>query len=226
MSEKNTARIIGDVHGYQNRYISVSVLPPDVSKSVQVGDMGVGFGQGDYWHKTLEEHMDKNNGFFIRGNHDNPDVVKNMKNFINDGAVHDNVMYVGGAWSIDQDYRTPGLTWWADEQLSQNQLDTLIDVYSVVKPRVMITHDCPTLAAYYMFVKEGQSLAQKTQYLTRTGEALQRMFEIHQPDFHFFGHWHITKQMDINGTHFHCLGELDYIDFDFENLCYMNENNS
>lgn len=214
-------RIIGDIHG--DFYIYRMLLDDWDGQSIQVGDFGIGFA-GDYWHENVNDFHKNTNHSFIRGNHDNPDMCKKeMIGCIADGTVKDDVMYIGGAWSIDQNTRTPGLDWWRDEQLSQSELDMLIDVYATVKPRVMITHDCPTLAAYYMFIKDGHSISQRTMYLTRTGEALQRMFEIHQPEFHFFGHWHITKQMEINGTKFHCLGINDYVDFDLENMCYCGE---
>lgn len=211
----NIVRIIGDIHGkkYEYRLITEN-MPIYITKSIQLGDMGVGFGQNDYWHESLDEHMIATNGFFIRGNHDNPTVAKNMTNYINDGPFMDNTFILNGAWSIDWKYRIDGIDWWRDEELSYNELNKLIDIYSETKPRIMITHDCPTLAAYYMFIKEGKTLGGKTLHLTRTGEALQQMFEIHQPDFWFFGHWHHSLAKKINGTKFVCLDELDFIDVD------------
>jgi hypothetical protein len=81
-----------------------------------------------------------------------------------------------------------------------------------------------------MFISTGLSIGGKNQIKTRTGEALQAMFDIHKPDYHFFGHWHVTKQMDIQGTRFVCLGELDYVDVDLDNseitAKLLNEKNS
>jgi len=47
---------------------------------------------------------------------------------------------------------------------------------------------------------------------TRTGQALQSMWEYHQPEMWFFGHWHETRDLTLNGTKFQCLGEMDYVD--------------
>jgi predicted phosphodiesterase len=47
---------------------------------------------------------------------------------------------------------------------------------------------------------------------TRTGLALQAMFEIHQPEVWLFGHWHINKVQKIGATNFICLAELSFID--------------
>lgn len=216
-------RIVGDIHGSFNEYSHYTLgigrtrsmgqpVPPD--RSIQVGDFGIGF-YSPYWHESVNDWMKVHTGHrFIRGNHDNPAICKTMAGFIDDGTIENDIMYVGGAWSIDHAMRTEGLDWWRDEELSVQELDKLIKKYEEVKPRVMITHDCPTSVAWEMFLSKGLGLGGTEQVKTRTGEALQAMFEIHQPEFHFFGHWHNTKRQKIKGTVFQCLGELDYIDVD------------
>lgn len=214
-------RIVGDVHGKWNSYVNL-VKNIDFN-SIQVGDFGVGFAHGNS-NKFVDNNVDTSKHCFIRGNHDNPTMCKfEMSGYISDGCVENGVMYIGGAWSIDWRYRTAGIDWWSDEECSYNELSTFIKMYENIKPRIMITHDCPSLAAYYMFVKNGNSIGGKSLHLTRTGEALQQMFEIHQPEFWFFGHWHTSKMMKINGTKFVCLDELDYIDIDFNNSDYTNK---
>lgn len=209
-------RIIGDIHGKKYDYEMISTQNGSFDKSIQVGDMGVGFGQSDYWHESLNTHMKNNNAFFIRGNHDNPSTCREMDNWIIDGTVQDDIMFIGGAWSIDHQWRTEGVDWWADEELSQEELNRVIDVYCTVKPKIVISHDTPLEASYEMFIKSGRSFNGYEQIETRTGRALQTMFEFHQPKFHFFGHWHDTRLMEIKSTTFICLGECDYADFDTE----------
>jgi hypothetical protein len=205
-------RLIGDIHGMFNDYRVYSV--EDAVKTIQVGDFGIGFEQGDQWHENVNEFHANGNHRFIRGNHDNPEQCrKEMVGYIADGTVENDVMFVGGAWSIDKDYRTPGYNWWSGEELSSAELDRMFDIYTTVQPRVMITHDCPTLVAYYMFIRTGvRTYDGPTLHLTRTGEALQRMFEAHQPEEWYFGHWHNSSSQVIDGTKFTCLGELDYVD--------------
>lgn len=216
-------RLIGDVHGLAYEYMQVSVLPDHIDQSIQLGDMGVGMGQSDYWHESLNNHMSSNRAFFIRGNHDNPEICRNdMVNWIVDGVVKNNVMFVGGAWSIDADYRIPGYNWWREEELSESDMQMVFATYCAAEPEIMITHDCPTLAAYHQFIKTGlRTHGSSALYLTRTGELFQRMFEYHQPKFWFHGHWHHSSQLDLNGTHFHCLAEMEFVDFDVANLCYI-----
>lgn len=214
-------RLIGDIHGHWHEY---ELLTKDIEhRSIQVGDFGFGF-NGPYWEDRADQHHKSGQHRFIRGNHDNPSICKEQSGWIKDGTVESygdkTVMFIGGAWSIDWQYRIEGESWWRDEELSTSELNTLYDIYCVTRPDVMITHDCPTLAAYKMFIKDGTALAGKTLHLTRTGEALQAMFEMHQPSHWFFGHWHWPKEYDMLGTHFHCLGIDDYTDFNFETLTY------
>lgn len=214
-------RIVGDIHGNFNEYTFYNLgigrtrhagdpVPPE--RSIQVGDFGIGF-FSEYWHEMARDWMKTYPGHrFIRGNHDDPAMCLTMPGFIEDGMVEDDIMYVGGAWSIDHSLRTEGVDWWRDEELSVSQFNTIVDIYRDVKPRVMITHDCPTQIAWDMFISRGDSLGGKNQIKTRTGEALQAMWEMHQPEMWFFGHWHETRDLTLHGTKFQCIGELDYVD--------------
>lgn len=212
-------RLIGDIHGRIYDYQAYSIHSFD-GPTIQVGDFGVGFA-GPYWHENVASwQKDNPQHRFIRGNHDDPARCKTMPGYITDGRVEGHTMFIGGAWSIDHAWRTEGINWWKDEELSYGQFEQLIDIYSVVRPRVMITHDCPTLAAVELFQKRGLLIGGSSAKLenTRTASAFQTMYSIHQPAFWFFGHWHHTVHQKIGNTHFQCIGELDYIDFDLEAL--------
>ena len=216
-------RIVGDIHGGFNEYSFYTLgvgrtrhmddpVPPD--RSIQVGDFGIGF-YSPYWHDSVNDWMKAHTGHrFIRGNHDSPAMCRTMAGYIEDGTIEGDVMYVGGAWSIDYAMRTEGRDWWRDEEISIYRFNEIIADYIKAKPRVMITHDCPTEVAWDMFISKGLSLAGSHQIKTRTGEALQQMWELHQPELWFFGHWHQTKRFESKGTTFMCLGEFDYIDVD------------
>jgi hypothetical protein len=209
-------RLIGDIHGkvydYQAHCISDFAGP-----TIQVGDFGIGFGQGDYWHESLNDFQAKGNHRFIRGNHDNPNQCKLMNGWISDGTVENDIMFIGGAWSIDNPNappgwyrRTAGVDWWPDEELGYSDFEKIIDVYNTVRPRVMITHDCPRSVSRKMFFESG--LLTGPEYPNKTATALEIMWEIHEPEFWFFGHWHFTRREQIGKTVFQCIGELDYID--------------
>jgi hypothetical protein len=50
-------------------------------------------------------------------------------------------MAMGGAWSIDQDDRTPGASWWPEETISINDYDRAMR--HVRKVDVFLSHDAP-----------------------------------------------------------------------------------
>lgn len=205
-------RLIGDIHGKLYDY---QVIIESADRSIQVGDFGIGFA-GDYWHEKVDYIQSQGDHRFIRGNHDNPQKCKDMAYHIPDGFVENDVMFVGGAWSIDWGWRTEGVDWWADEECSLEEWSTIIDTYVATRPRVMITHDAPTTVTYEMFVQAGLALGgtDAPMIKTRTGQAFEVMFELHQPEFWYFGHWHHTKTFERNGTTFQCLGECDFMDVD------------
>lgn len=211
-------RFIGDVHGYKYELsLVLNNIPDDVTSVVQVGDMNVGMGQGDFWHESLEDMLQAVNGRFIRGNHDNPFQCREMRTWIRDGRIENGVMFIGGAWSIDYQWRTKGVDLFEDEELSMQQFYGLISTYNYIKPRVMVTHDCPLSVSNKLFIERGKSFS-GAQYKTRTGSAFEEMFSIHKPDLWIFGHWHNNVDEVVDGTRFICLNELSYADIDLETL--------
>lgn len=213
------SRLIGDVHGHKYELsLVLDNIPEDVSKVVQVGDLGVGFGQSDYWHEDLDLMLASANARWIRGNHDNPAACYDMKTWIPDGTVENDWMFVGGAWSIDYAWRTKGVDLWDEEELSYEELERLIEIYDLVRPRVMVTHDVPHSVATQFFFAEGRPLDGRSQYKTKTGSALDAMFAIHKPDLWFFGHWHYDVDEVVDNTRFVCLNELSIADVNRETL--------
>ena len=74
--------------------------------------MGLGFSGVYLPHDEVMNHK------FIRGNHDDPQACREHPYWIKDGLIENDIMYIGGAWSIDREYRTEGVSWWRDEELS------------------------------------------------------------------------------------------------------------
>jgi hypothetical protein len=80
----------------------------------------------------------------------------------------------------------------------------------------MVTHDTAETAAAQLFINTGESLAGGVQYRTKTGSALEAMFNIHKPKIWVAGHWHGNKDEFIGGTRFIVLDELNYCDINME----------
>lgn len=185
--------VIGDVHGKFERYKKIVSKIPE---SIQVGDFGVGFPGHpspdiiNGWHR------------FIRGNHDSPGVAKKHLNYLGEyGYLEDKgIFYCGGADSIDKAYRTIGIDWWDDEQLSREQFAEATALFTRTKPEIVITHAAPVSVVEHMLSPVYSSL---------TEAMLERMLELHRPRIWIFGHYHMPFSREIKGTRFVCLNELE-----------------
>lgn len=208
-------RFIGDVHGKYSRYKEII---RDSVPSIQIGDMGVGFRHerggryGEFMENPPYDKMASGNHRFIRGNHDNPGVCAQHSQWIPDGTIEGDVMYIGGALSIDRAWRVPGFTWWDDEELSLDRLNQLVDVYAEARPRIMVTHDCPESLVERMCAIIGST--QKHNDPSRTRQAFESMLCHHAPELWIYGHWHMPMDKVIGKTRFVCLAELEYKDLD------------
>lgn len=198
--------IVGDVHGKIDQFLD---LVADYRKTsndliIQLGDLGF----QKQWDE-VRQHCTNNKEFKLRiipGNHDAynlelnewcgsyPLLVDNIWNEISD--------YFGlrGANSVDKHLRTIGRDWFEEEELSYTQLGKAVDLYIESKPKYMFSHTCPSSVKKQLFGYEESS---------RTEQALQVMFELHQPEYWFFGHFHRSMDEVINGTRFICLAELE-----------------
>lgn len=204
---KRTVRVVGDIHGKLDDFEDLYKYSPK-DETIQVGDFGIGF-QGPAYMPVLPSNVK-----FIRGNHDNPAMCKVHANCIQDGTFRDdlNAMFVGGAWSIDLRFRTPGFDWWPEEELNHVEFGRVVERYELIKPDVMITHDFPRSASDKMFFDSG--LINGKQYEYRTASYFEDMFRTHKPKLWIGGHWHFDVDMVIEGTRFICLNELSYLDFE------------
>lgn len=209
-----TIRFIGDVHG---RYEPYKKLIAKVPRSIQVGDMGVGFRRvdgyraGEIYSNPPHYAMVAGDHRFIRGNHDNPEECRKHSQWIPDGRVEGNMMFIGGATSIDKHMRQEGYNWWPAEQLSPDALATLIEVYENIKPEIMVTHECPQ-SLVQCFI--GHYKVELEPGGTDTRKALEMMLAIHRPKLWIFGHWHQSLDFAQNGTRFICLAELEHKDIE------------
>jgi Icc-related predicted phosphoesterase len=160
-----------------------------------VGDCGVGF-------PGMENRTFPTGSKFIAGNHDNRKVceTKYSDSYLGHYGVDSltGIFFVSGEWSIDREYRTEGVDWWNWEELSMEEAYACYDLYIQTRPSIVLSHGCPSSVIRPIFKKDPIS--------TRTGQLLDSMFQSHKPDIWIFGHFHESKQMNILGTEFHCLG--------------------
>ena len=145
---------------------------------------------------------------FIDGNHENFDRLDKMEvSEFKGGKVHkisDSVYHLmrgqiydfdgvkiftmGGALSIDKEWRTPGISWWKQELITQKDFDEAMKNLAKVDFSVdfVITHTCPQSIVPY-------ALNGKPYNPTWHDEScvyLQKIYEKIKFKKWYFGHWH------------------------------------
>lgn len=191
---------LGDCHGRfeDTKKILEVIWKANPNEIVyQVGDLGI--------YTPYDENDFGNNFRFFVGNHDNRQVAREHKNCLGDyGYITEHDLYfISGAWSIDKDQRIIGYDWWPDEELTSEDFDQISKEVVEIKPRIILSHDCPSSVRKDMFGFDRF-------YETRTGHFLSGLFEKYQPTYWIFGHYHRGSQRFINNTHFVCLQELEW----------------
>lgn len=191
--------LIGDVHGKYKTYHEIIRKKEKHPYTLQVGDFGF-----DY---TTLANVDHNHHVFIPGNHDNYDKLSDVPHCLGDYGQKNlngiDFFFYRGAYSIDRQYRTIGIDWWEQEQLKIEDFQKARELYYDVKPDIMITHDCPEVIAFQL-LDSGEHIHQNI-----TSWALSEFYNIHQPKYWFFGHWHKSKKIQSGKTTFICLNELE-----------------
>lgn len=191
--------LIGDAHGKYDRYVQIARKR---DHTIQIGDLGFKYG--------CLENLDSNHHKVVGGNHDNYPVLKEYPHYLGDYGMSSlggvDFFFYRGAYSIDRHYRTIGIDWWPEEQLGIEDFMKARELYREAKPDIMLTHDCPESISP-LLLPPGAHVYQNT-----TGWALEELFRIHQPKMWIFGHYHLSKSIDSNGTRFVCLDELETLD--------------
>lgn len=216
-------RFVGDVHGKIAPYLEI-IRKADTEEisTFQVGDMGLGF-RGIVLSRLGSRHR------FIRGNHDDPAACRAHPSYAGDWGADRDLFYLGGAFSIDWAWRRAYMAsggepvWWADEELSQDELDAAFELYRKAAPRIVMTHEAPASVSEELLLpmllgssQGGYFSAKLGRKHSRTAITLERMFNIHQPKYWVFGHYHVDWRREIHGTQFICLAELSTIDINGE----------
>ena len=214
-------KLIGDLHGISkipgimrklkgktSKIPGIADQPSD--EVLCVGDVGLGFpGIGDA--PSLSSRF-----WFIRGNHDKPLACKHHPQFALDYGMWRGMFLIGGARSVDKEQRTEFKNWWRDEELSYQECSEALELYREAKPRIVVSHDCPFSMQQIMKA----AVVRRDPALVQYGEPrpynqttmMDEMLKIHEPEYWFFGHWHISIQFKIRATQFRCLECAEVVD--------------
>lgn len=176
---------IGDLHGDMADWTR---FRNEHKITIQLGDLGCGFVQ-------LPDPKDGH--WFIRGNHDSPDVASQRPDYIGDYDTIGRTFFVSGAYSVDAYQRTAGVDWWLDEELNEHQMRAALDMYVAARAEVVVSHCAPACIERRM----GDAWWRRS----RTSFWLESLLEFHQPALWVFGHYHVAFDCRYNGTRFICV---------------------
>jgi predicted phosphodiesterase len=215
--------VMGDVHGdFTKVYRTIQHLEPN-DTLILAGDVGVGF-------VTLDQ-LERLGGFAeeegvellaIRGNHDYPKFFQEGRTFNNLELIPDytvrkiggrNILFIGGAISIDRIYRESDISYWRDEHIICD-LSLLPDE----KIDVVISHSCPNkpTPAPKCF-KNIQGFLDKDKHLRTDLEEerayLDEVWTKVKPKKWFYGHFHVSKLETLDGTDFRCMNINEAVQF-------------
>lgn len=128
---------------------------------------------------------------YIENEYPNLIFAKNGELYNIDGKK---VLVIGGAYSIDKDYRlSNGYEWFKDEQLTEKEKDSILTKYKGTHIDIVLSHTCPLKYEPVEVFINGidQSKVDKTME-----EFLDEIEENINYDKWYCGHYHTEKQID------------------------------
>ena len=108
-----------------------------------------------------------------------------------------NVLFMGGALSIDKHLRKLGLDWFPEETITQRDFENLPNL----KIDIFITHTCPAE------LTDKLKLKYTLKDLEPSNIALSELWKMYKPDLWFYGHWHQYLESKIENTECYCLAD-------------------
>ncbi len=193
--------VLGDIHG---RYESLNKLieeqKPDII--LQVGDFG-------YWPSKINFRKIKNGKskiYWCDGNHENHDKLNILINAVGRripielidnvyycprGTVitlpgNRNVLFIGGAMSVDKVLRKKGFNWFPQEEITEEDIRILPNDIDI---DIVISHTTP-----YKFIDKTNKRWSKIANLDISCKRLDEVYNKYKPDLWYSGHWHVYKK--------------------------------
>jgi hypothetical protein len=219
--------VAGDWHGNRYWALNVIHRVPQLLAGeqrrliLQLGDFGIW--PGDEGRRYLNAvsmalHQVGAELWFIDGNHEDFTLLAQMANssVVPDGRirVRDDIYHLprghrwawhgrwwlacGGGVSLDKAMRRPGLDWWSQEEITEEQEAAIIGGGTA---DVMVCHDCPAAVPHAFPAPPSQwhpaDLARNDAHRSR----LQRIADAVRPDHLMHGHLHRAYQRSCDFAH-------------------------
>lgn len=208
--------ITGDTHGDFRKFNHLNLKDEDIM--IILGDVGINYYLDEY-DKKLKERLSKYNFkfFCIQGNHEErPENISSYHEvemfggqvyieneypnliFAKNGELYNlngkSILVIGGAYSIDKDYRiSKGYPWFKNEQLSKFERKSILEKYTGKHVDIILSHTCP----FKYEPKESFKLSLPQELVDKSMEKfLDEVEEKLDYDKWYCGHYHIEKNVD------------------------------
>lgn len=202
---KNDILVAGDIHA-EWRYLNQLITKKRPKLILQTGDFGYwpnlhGKKMSSYDRHPFDQYGIKPGDSTIHwadGNHEDhwslQKLDKEEGGVFMPGVIHQprgsiltlpdgrNVMFFGGAYSVDKEYRTEGIDWFREETISYTDMMNLPDV----KVDIVISHTCPE----EFWWAAQMHLMFSTKHKDPSVQALSVILNKYRPKHWYFGHFH------------------------------------
>ncbi len=208
--------ITGDTH--REFYKLHDVEKNKDSMLIILGDVGINY-YLDERDKKLKEQLNSYNIklFCIQGNHEErPENISTYKEidmfggkvfieeeypnliFAKNGELYDidnkKVLVIGGAYSVDKNYRIIyGYPWFKDEQLNKEEMDTILNKYKGQYIDIVLSHTCPLKYEPTEVFMKGIDQSDIDKSMERFLDKIEQSINY---DKWYCGHYHTEKQID------------------------------
>lgn len=197
---------------------------------IQVGDM--------FWHNSQKYIPEQEIPMYcVEGNHDDLtfmdprgkeiEIAKNVF-YMPRGSIKKignlNFLFVGGAGSIDKNFRISQKLWWENEEINEEDFINTINKIKTFNQSIdiVVSHDMPGNLEHYfgldkpipIFVR-GRFLLNEDRVGWKTRDYLKKIYnELNNPPLRwFFGHHHKNKTIIENKTQFQCVSDCSTLNY-------------
>lgn len=178
---------------------------------IQVGDFGLLYDYSDFLNLTNEIFKKINKKLiFIDGNHDDHHYLQSLKEEFTDirsniqyakrGAIlsinNKNILFVGGAFSIDRGLRELNYDYFEEEVLSLNEYEEILNKLKDKKIEIMVSHDTPSFFSHLN--RNGvYKTMEDWEISTKHRNYLQNIFIASGAKINIHGHYHKRFEYDL-----------------------------
>jgi Icc-related predicted phosphoesterase len=210
---------VGDLHGDGDRAERIIEIAKNNScaEIIQVGDWGFIWPRSNT-HKELSLLLQKADMSmrFCDGNHDVHPVLRSFKEdteenvepkltyqFRGSKAVIGglSIVFLGGAPSIDKDWRKPGVSWWEEEEITKADIEKCMR-HKYTHVDVLVTHDAPERVPG---IKETSNAGFNYRSDSSTN-SIASVIRALRPEYNIHGHYHHRYSKLFEGTQIEGLG--------------------